>query len=848
MARKRNLFFNQLSPVLKSVILGLSLMLLIICWHVQAKAQSFPNSELSQAQILNDQGFQELDQGQPQTALQTWKSAYDIYRKLKYSNGIVGSLINQSLALQASGLYLTACQTLSQALTLELENSACSSPIELKDISQKTYQEQLSHALEKQTLESVRVIGLRNLGDVLRLIGNPEASLIVLFKAMSMAKTLDSKESDIKNQILLSLGNTERALFIQAKGKYELTDEVLTKQKTLKIAKSKIKNALQFYQELVARKLNGLTLQAQINQLDLILDTEKWRNTTDLDGSIQKEQIKTLVNNLLKSSTIFESLPAIESVYAQLNLAQSLIEIDQNARLKQIVFSNKENPLSTSLFLANKALTLSQNLGNNRAESYALGTVAIIYNYSGKTLKAVQYFEKAMALAQSVQAWDIAYEWQWQLGRLYRLLNNFEKANQAYASAINSLDQVRGNLIGINPELQFDFKEKVEPVYHEYMELLFSQGEATAQRAVEIQEKLKIAEIENFLQCGKLNIPSPSNNQDSKDLPPIVYLIKLGQQVEVVVKTPNKFYRNTVDYNQLVTPIDNLLKLVTKKQFILANESDYIIYSQTIYNLLFAPIKQYLPNSGTLGFVLDSFFQNIPIDILHDGKNYLASSYSIVIASSSQQFYNQSRKLNNFDALFGGISEISPSFNNPSVPKNLPALPEVRAEVESIKKNVSPVSTLVNTEFNSRSFQKKIENDYFSIVHLSTHAQFSSDPEQTFILAWDKPLNVKDLRFLLKNGTEAINLLILSACQTAKGDKRSALGIAGIATQAGALTTLASLWLVDADSTALLMGEFYKGLKNGLSKAEALRLAKLSLLNNKTYSHPYYWSGFILVG
>lgn len=146
------------------------------------------------------------------------------------------------------------------------------------------------------------------------------------------------------------------------------------------------------------------------------------------------------------------------------------------------------------------------------------------------------------------------------------------------------------------------------------------------------------------------------------------------------------------------------------------------------------------------------------------------------------------------------------------------------------------------------AFNKKIEKNSFSLVHLSTHAQFSSDPEQTFVLTWDKPLNVKDLKFLLKNEGDTINLLVLSACQTAKGDKRSALGIAGIAVQAGARSTLASLWLVDADSTALLMEEFYKGLKNGLVLPEALRLAKLSLLSSEKYFHPYYWAGFILVG
>ncbi|QHG20410.1 CHAT domain-containing protein [Nostoc sp. ATCC 53789] len=846
MARKRILFFYQLPTALKYLILGLCLTVVIVLCQVKAKSQTSTILEQSQAQLLNQQGFEELNKGQPQAALQTWQGAYNIYYKLKDSDGITGSLINQSLALQASGSYLSACQTLSK--TLELEDWICSSPIELQEISQQAYLEKLKFTLEKQDFSRVRVIGLRNLGDVLRLIGNPEASSIILFNAMAIAKTIESKESDIYNQILLSLGNTERALYIQAKGKYQLTDDVFTKQKALKIASSKFQNALNFYQELASSKQNVLPMQAKINQLSLILEMQKWKNIGILENPITNEHLKTLLNKLLNNLDRFESFPAIESIYAQLNIAQSLVQIDQNIQLKQLFFSKKDNPLSISLKLANKANTLAQKLNNNRAESYALGTIATIYYSLGKTLEATQYFEKAMGLAQSVQAWDIAYEWQWQLGRLYRVLRKVNKANKVYESAINSLEQVRGNLLGVNPEIQFNFKDKVEPIYHEYMELLFSQDEVKSKRAVEIQEKLKLAEIENFLQCGRLNLSSSSNEQSPKELFPIIYLIKLRKQVEVVVRTPKNFYRHTVELKQIADPIDNLLKIVQQKQFIRTESVNYFIYSQTIYNLLFSPIKQYLPNSGSLGFVLDSYFQNLPIDMLHDGKKYLTDSYSIITASSSQQLQNNSAKFKISNILIGGISQPSPSLNDPSVPKNLPVLPEVKAEIENIKKSTASILTLIDSDFTSHSFQQKIEKNSFSLIHLSTHAQFSSDPEQTFVLTWDKPLHIKDLKFLLKNEGETINLLVLSACQTAKGDKRSALGIAGIAVQAGARSTLASLWLVDADSTALLMEEFYKGLKNGLALPEALRLAKLSLLSSEKYFHPYYWAGFILVG
>jgi CHAT domain-containing protein len=140
---------------------------------------------------------------------------------------------------------------------------------------------------------------------------------------------------------------------------------------------------------------------------------------------------------------------------------------------------------------------------------------------------------------------------------------------------------------------------------------------------------------------------------------------------------------------------------------------------------------------------------------------------------------------------------------------------------ESDERGIAAVE-LLNEEFTSNSFQNQIDRADFPVVHITTHGQFSSDPQQTVILAWDRAINVRELNDLLKSqlqsGRATIELLVLSACQTAKGDRRSALGIAGVAASAGARSTVATLWLVDAQSTAQLMGEFYEGLNNGLSK------------------------------
>ena len=89
----------------------------------------------------------------------------------------------------------------------------------------------------------------------------------------------------------------------------------------------------------------------------------------------------------------------------------------------------------------------------------------------------------------------------------------------------------------------------------------------------------------------------------------------------------------------------------------------------------------------------------------------------------------------------------------------------------------------------------------------------------------------------------------MSACQTAAGDTQAALGLAGVAVRSGARSTVATLWSIQDNSTAELMTQFYRVLKNSeISKAEALRQAQLSLLRDPKYQHPFYWSAFVLVG
>ena len=113
---------------------------------------------------------------------------------------------------------------------------------------------------------------------------------------------------------------------------------------------------------------------------------------------------------------------------------------------------------------------------------------------------------------------------------------------------------------------------------------------------------------------------------------------------------------------------------------------------------------------------------------------------------------------------------------------------------------------------------------------------------------WVEALN-GILRSRERSDADPLELLILSACQTANSDKRSALGLAGIAVRAGARSTIGSLWQISDEATSILMSALYAKLSDrNLSRAEALRSAQLTLLKEGKFKHPYYWSPFILLG
>jgi CHAT domain-containing protein len=226
---------------------------------------------------------------------------------------------------------------------------------------------------------------------------------------------------------------------------------------------------------------------------------------------------------------------------------------------------------------------------------------------------------------------------------------------------------------------------------------------------------------------------------------------------------------------------------------------------------------------------------------LHDGKKFLIERYPIAITPSLN--LTDPRPLDREHAKILALGLTDPV-------QGFPGLPYVSSELKSINDLYSG-QVLMNEAFTLSNVEKELVAAPFSMVHIASHGHFGGEVNNTFILAYNEQFTMD--RFgewvgLFRFRDEPLDLLTLSACETAAGDERAALGLAGIAVRAGARSALATLWHVNDPATNELIIEFYKQLRNpSTSRATALQDAQLKLLGDLRYDHPGYWAPFLLI-
>ena len=649
---------------------------------------------------------------------------------------------------------------------------------------------------QPDTLLKVRV--LQSLGDALRVVGDLDKSEELLQQSLSIALQL-SASGEIAS-IFLGLGNTARS------------------------HPEKLETALDYYQQAILTAVSTpIKIQAQLNRLSLLIAAENLEEAAEFVGQIELN----LSQLSLSKSTI----------YAKINLAKNLLELGER--------SGERRPAE----LLATAIGQARTLGDRRTESYGLGNLGQLYERRQQWQEAQELTEQALLLAQATNATDIAYQWQWQLGRVLRNQNDRAGAIAAYSQATESLKAIRSDLVAISSDVQFSFRKSVEPVYRELVSLLLQPGVAVTQNdlvlARQTIEALQLAELDNFFRDACLDAePAQIDRVDPKAA--VLYPIILSDRLEVIAAIPGEplqhygtaFPKSEVDE----TIVKGLRALSSRRQR--NNLNNFLQPSQQLYDWLIRPIETDLANSSveTLVFVLDGLLRRFPISSLHDGNQYLVEQYAVALTPGLQLLASQPIGETQLQVFAGGLSEARQGFS---------ALPGVESELERIRSQV-PTQGVLNRDFTEAKVQEFLNAASFPVVHLATHGEFSSSSEDTFVLTWDERINANELKSFLTSQMQrgkAIELLVLSACRTATGDERAALGLAGVAVRAGARSTVASLWYISDAATAILMSQLYIELAKGThTKAEVLRLAQEAVLNSEDFSHPYFWSAFVLVG
>jgi CHAT domain-containing protein len=770
------------------------------------------------AHLLNIDGRLWYARGQSERALSSWQLATRIFQKLEDQQGILTNQINQVQALQALGLFQEAKKTI------------------------ESVQQNLDYLPE-----SFKLQGLISLGNVLRNLGDLENSKEFLEASLKLAESLDSS-SEISTsylslaETLHTQGNLERER--QLPSKYENIPWRCENEDLANLSRK----AQSFYQEAennyrqalaVARSPSSLTaIKAQLNLLKLLITNDKWSEAQKLSQEIKLSQ---LPNSRTK-------------VYAQINLAKS------QACLEQKVSS--ENPSWNGITkLLETAIQESEELQDPRSRSYAIGNLGGLSEYFALLAppsqaqpwqqQARQLTQEALYLAQPSEIPDIAYQWQWQLGRLLEAQGDRETAIANYQAAIRSLESVRGDLLAINSDVQFSFRDNVEPVYRQLASLLLQQPlPKNLAQTRQVIQRLQLAELENFLRCNLQNpeaveIDEVINRQHSTEA--VFYPIVLEQQINIILKLPNSEelqYRSTsVSKGEVEEVLQRLQENLAKPQGTRKVQSD----AHRVYQWLIAPFLSDLEKAqvDTLVFLLDTPLRNIPMGVLYDGKNYLIEKYAVAITSGLKLQEPKTLQQGQLNAMLAGLTESRQGYR---------PLQSVRQQLNQISEEI-PSQILLDQDFTVSSFQNQLQSLPFPVVHIATHGQFSSQPEETFIIAWDDRIDINELSNFLKssqeNESEPIELLVLAACETAKGDKRATLGLAGVAVNAGARSTLATLWKVVADeSPGDLLSQFYRELTENprLTKAQALRRAQLAFFKDDSRNRPYFWAPYVLLG
>jgi CHAT domain-containing protein len=772
--------------------------------------------------------------GQVEQAIAFWTQVTKQYQNQGNKQQLGRSLTEQAQAYSKLGQHRQAIAILCDSLS----NSECQAGSAIA-IAQEQ-QDQLGEAAAKGSL-----------GEAYRLRGNYQQAANYAQQSLTTAQLLDNHQ--LTMSALNSLGNTysslaqvsyRRAESAARRGETYGENSLLAKK--TKTAQQQDQKALNYFQqslELATTESNSLSqVRSIINSLPIYYRLQQYDRAATL-----KQQALSLISTLPPQQT---------TVYATIDLAKLL----QPERATFNSCLNADN-LRQAQELLKPAVILATRLGEKRAGSFAFGELGHTYECVGNYQQALDLTQQARLAAEKDK--DSLYLWEWQTGRILRNQGNKEQSIDAYETAIATLESIRDELLTANRDLQFDFRDTVEPIYRELIEQRLEAGDNTivikANQTAQVEnvssvlntvDSLRLAELQNYFgnDCAISDvIPAAKVDLLQPDKHTAYFSsILLKDRIAIIANFPDR-QTKIAWHDSGTTAITQEINEFRRGLEAFYDDDYNSQPGQNIYNWLIKPFAQDLQREkiDTLVFVQDGILKSIPMAALHDGKQFLVEKYAIA-TTPSLNLIARSRLDSKLKALALGLtkeSTIDGRVYNP--------LPNVKQEIKQVQNIFADSTGLLDKTFTRDRLQQELAKTSYPIVHIATHGQFSDEPEDTFLITGDgKKLTITELDRLIRTtaqDNQPVNLISLTACQTAVGDERAALGLAGVAIQAGASSALASLWSISDEITPEVVKEFYTSLQQGnTTKAKALQQAQKSLIAKG--EHPAFWSPFIIIG
>ncbi len=693
--------------------------------------------------------------------------------------------------------------------------------------------EQIEDKLLALPETSLKVAALTQMGELFRLAGDTQQAKLRLEEAVALGDRLNQLNETA--QALMNLG-------------------------ALAQASREPEQALDYYDRTLGLSLPPERLSpTKLAKLSLLVQQKEVKAAQMLWPQLETDLSRLPINY----NSIHQRINLAEQLMMLRHLEQSRQKTKNRTLGKTFGKPSSQSPAWQNIeALLNRSLSQARSIQDQRTESYALGVLGEAYLDQGRLDEAAARSNEAQRLAQQLSVRELVYRWQWNISQIQLQQGHLELALENCGAAVAMLEELRGDFVALNPDVFFSFREDIEPIYRGYVDMLLQASGKTEENQEDILRQvqtvsqsylsqaedairsLRISEISNFLgvDCasdgGQQSVAIGEIDSTAAMIHPIV----LPDRLEILLNLPDQSVQHfTVPVAQ--SEVESLVKAL-RYYLVVRSRNRYLPLSQKLYDWIIRPLEQELEGIETLVFSPDGIFQGIPMAALHDGNQFLIERYQVAVSPSLELFDSLPLESKKLSVLAAGLSKARQGFS---------ALPFVEAEIRSIQTRIAGTTTLVDEDFTQKALRDRVTKTQAPIVHIATHGQFGSRPEETFILAWDKSVNVRQIDQLFQSRRisqqQAIELLVLSACETAAGDHHAMLGLAGLSIQAGARSALATLWSVNDAGASVLMENFYEALAQAeTSRAQALRQSQLKMINDPLYKHPFYWASYVMVG